>query len=472
MDERSFRNSISQLSAIHRVWSREAASDFVGIIVCGAFVGGSRLSDSKAGRSPLPKRGRGDLPRALGLGLITGAADDDPSAIGTYASAGAQFGLSLLWMAPVTMPMMYVVVYLSSKLGQVSGRGLFHVIRDFYPRWLLWAVLVGVMAGNAIEAAADLGGMAAGIKLFLPLPIPWIAAAVAAIIFALQILGSYVLIRNIFRWLALVLLAYIGSAFLAKPGAAEVLRGTLIPHVAFNKDFLSIVVAVIGTTLSAYLYTWQSNQEVEEEIAAGRTKLSQRIGATDAELQRSSRDILIGMIFSNVIMYFIVLSTGATLYKAGQHDISTAAQAAEALRPLAGKAASGLFTLGMIGVGFLAVPVMTTGAAYDLAQALGWRASLHAKAREAPKFYVVIALVTLLSVLLNCVGFNPMKALVWAGIVQGFSTPPLLLLIMLMTNNRKIMGERVNSFGINILGWLTTAAIFLASFGLLASTVL
>lgn len=415
-----------------------------------------------------PRRGAG-MGRALGLGLITGAADDDPSAIGTYASAGAQFGPALLWMAPVTMPMMYVVVYLSSKLGQVSGRGLFHVIRDFYPRWLLWAVLVGVMIGNAIEAAADLAGMAAAINIFVPAPVPWLAAAVAAVIFSLQVFGSYVLIRNVFRWLALALLAYLGAALLARPDAAQVLRGTLVPTIAFNKEFLGIVVAVIGTTLSAYIYTWQSNQEVEEEIAQGRTRLRERIGATDRELASSRRDILIGMIFSNLVMYFIILSTGATLYPAGQHAITTAAQAAEALRPLAGRGASALFTLGLIGVGFLAVPVMTTGAAYDLAQSLGWRATLHSKARDAPKFYVAIGVITLVAVAMNFMGFNPMKALVLSGVVQGFSTPPLLLLIMLMTNNRRIMGERVNSLGTNVLGWTTTAAIFLATIGLVAS---
>ncbi|PBB88937.1 hypothetical protein CK215_30375 [Mesorhizobium sp. WSM3864] len=419
--------------------------------------------------TPSKENKKDGLGRALGLGLITGAADDDCSAIGTYASAGARFGPDLLWTAPVTLPMMYTVVYLSSKLGQVSGRGLFQVISDFYPRWLLWTVLVGVLIGNTIEAAADLGGMAASINIFLPVPIPIIVGAVAAVIFALQLWGSYTLIRDVFRWLALALLAYVGSAVLAAPDAAAVLWGTLVPKVQFNREFFSILVAIIGTTLSAYLYTWQSNEEVEEEIAAGRTTLEERKGATQAELRRSRRDILIGMMFSNVIMYFIILSTGSTLYDAGQRDIETAAQAAEALKPLAGAAASVLFAAGVIGVGFLAVPVMTTGAAYDLAQAVGWDHSLHAKPREAPKFYAAIGVFTLIAVGLNFLGFNPMKALVWSGIVQGFSTPPLLLLIVLMTNNPRIMGDKVNSRGTNALGWATTVAIFSASLGLVAT---
>lgn len=409
------------------------------------------------------------LPKAIGLGVITGAADDDPSAIGTYASAGAQFGASILWMAPLVLPMMFTVVYLSSKLGQVSGRGLFHVIRDFYPRWLLWAVLAGVMIGNTIEAAADLGGMAASLGIFVPLPVPWIVVGVAVAVLALQLWGSYATIRSIFRWLALALLAYVGAALLARPNPSEVLIGTFVPSVHFDRDFLSIVVAIIGTSLSAYIYTWESNQQVEEKIEEGKTRLSQRIGASNTELARSRRDVLIGMLFSNAVMYFIIMSTGVTLHAHGQTNIETAAQAAEALRPLAGAGASVLFTAGVVGVGFLAVPVMTAGAAYDLAQAFGWRASLHARPGEAPGFYWAIAGLTALAVVLNFLGFNPMRALVWSGIVQGFSTPPLLLLIMLMTNNRKIMGDKVNSGWMNALGWITTTAVFSASLGLLAT---
>jgi Mn2+/Fe2+ NRAMP family transporter len=419
--------------------------------------------------SGAPPRQRHRVLRALGLGLITGAADDDCSAIGTYASAGAKLGPSFLWTAPVTFPMMVAVVYLSAKLGQVAGQGLFGVIRRYYPRWLLYATLVGVMIGNTIEAAADLGGMAAALHLLIPLPIPWIVVGTAGILVALQLWGSYTLIRNIFRWLALALLAYIPAALLAKPDVGAVVKGTLLPRLPFTQESLSLLVAVIGTTLSAYLYTWQSNEEVEEEIAMGRHRLSQRRGATDAELHKSWWDIVTGMAFSNVIMYFIMLATASTLFPAGQTDINTAAEAARALQPLAGQAAGLLFTLGIVGVGFLAVPVMISGAAYDVCQTFGWHHSLHARPHEAKAFYAVIVLVTLIAVGLNFLGVNPMKALVWSGIVQGFSTPPLLLLIMLMTNNRRIMGAQVNSRALNILGWITTGAIFAASAGLVLS---
>jgi Mn2+/Fe2+ NRAMP family transporter len=228
---------------------------------------------------------------------------------------------------------------------------------------------------------------------------------------------------------------------------------------------------VVGTTLSAYLYTWQSNQEVEEEIAMGRRRLMDRKGASYRELQETKKDVVAGMFFSNVVMYFIILSTAATLFKSGHREINTAAEAAQALRPLAGQAASVLFALGVIGVGFLAVPVMTTGAAYDLCQVMGWKHSLHTKPAQAKKFYAAIGAFTAIAMGLNFLGFNPMKALVYSGIVQGFSTPPLLLLIMLITNNRRIMGKRVNSLGMNILGWITTAAIFAASIGLIVSSV-
>jgi NRAMP (natural resistance-associated macrophage protein)-like metal ion transporter len=408
--------------------------------------------------------------RAIGLGLITGAADDDPSAIGTYATAGAKIGPSFLWTAPVTFPMMVAVVYLSSKLGQVTGKGLFDVIREHYPRWVLQSTLIGVIVGNTIEAGADIGGMAAAIGVLAPgVPLPYIVVPTTAAILILQVWGSYVLIRKIFRGLALVLLAYVAAALMSQPDWPAVWRGTLIPTVQFNQEFLSLLVAVIGTTLSAYLYTWQSNEEVEEEIAMGRRHLHQRRGATADELRQSRWDIAMGMLFSNVIMYFIILSTASTLHTAGRTEISSAAEAAQALQPLAGAAAGILFAVGVIAVGFLAVPIMTTGAAYDVCQTFGWRHGLHAKPSEARAFYLLIAAFTIIAMCMNFFGVNPMKALVFAGIVQGFSTPPLMFLIMRMTSNRAVMGDAVNGRAINVLGWATTAAIFAATGGLVCT---
>jgi Mn2+/Fe2+ NRAMP family transporter len=271
------------------------------------------------------------------------------------------------------------------------------------------------------------------------------------------------LIKNIFRWLALALLAYVGAGILARPELGAVLRGTFIPTLRFDAQFLELVVAVIGTSLSAYIYTWQSNEEVEEEIAMGRKTLEQRRGATKQELEQSRRDVFFGMFISNLVMYFVLLSTGTALFAAGKHDIASAADAAQALRPLAGSAASLLFALGIVAVGFLAVPVMTAGAAYDLAQTFGWKHSLHARPHEAKGFYGAMAAITAIAIGTNFVGFNPMRALVIAGIVQGFSAPPLLILIMLITNDRNIMGPRVNGGAMKFLGWLTTLVTVLAT---------
>ncbi|HEY0758511.1 MAG TPA: divalent metal cation transporter [Acidisarcina sp.] len=416
-----------------------------------------------------PEKKQHSVLRSAGLGLITGAADDDCCAIGTYAQAGAQFGYMCLWTAPVTLPMMVAVVYLSGKLGQVTGMGLFAVIREHYSRWFLYTVLAGVVVGNVIEAGADIGAMAAALGILIPVSTKLIVLLVTATVLVLQIWGSYTFIRNVLRVLAMSLIAYVISALMSHPEVGGVLRGTFVPQVRFDKSFLSLLVAIIGTSLSAYLYTWQSNEEVEEKIAAGRKRVRHRRGATHADLKQSLIDVIFGMLFSNVVMYFIILATAATLFRAGRHDIASAADAAMALRPLAGKVAGALFAVGIVGVGFLAVPVMTTGAAYDVAQSLGWRHGLYRKPAEAKNFYLAITVFTLAAMSINFLGFNPMKALVFAGIIQGFSTPPLMLLIMFMTNRRKIMGDKVNGRAINVLGWITTGTIFSASIALVVS---
>lgn len=407
-------------------------------------------------------RDRGLL-RFIGSGVVTGAADDDPSAIGTYASAGAKYGLAFLWIAPVLLPMMYAVVYIASKLGKVYGKGLFAAIRDRFPPWVLWPIFLAGVIGNVIEAAADLGGIAAALSLHLRLPTAWIAAAVGLCVFAVQYWGSYSLLRRIFRWLALALFAYVAAALMARPDLREVLRGTFMPRLRFDGEFLALVVACIGTSLSAYIYTWQSNQEVEEKIAEGKRGWRQRRGSTPQELSRTRRDVLAGMLFSNLILYFIIMATGSTLNPSGQTEVETAAQAAEALRPLAGDAAGLLFVAGIVGVGFLAVPIMTTGAAYDVVQVLGRRGSLNDKPAEAKGFYAAIALVTAAAVGINGLGFNPMKMLVWSGVVQGLSVPPLLILMLIMTNDRRMMGDKVNGLGTNLLGWATAGVTFLAA---------
>ena len=418
-----------------------------------------------------PGRGRVTLLRSFGLGIITGAADDDCSAVGTYAQAGAAFGYSLLWTAPLLLPMMVTVVYLSSKLGQVTGQGLFSAIRCNYSKRFLYLVLAGVLIGNTIEAGADIGGIAEALRTVVPVSRVFLVIAVGVLSLVLQVWGSYRVISNIFRFLSLALLAYVAAMFFARPSLHAVAAGFFHPGVKFDRNVLAILVAMIGTSLSAYLFTWQSNQEVEEKIAEGKVKLRQRRGTSEQRLQKTLLDVLFGMFFSALVMYAIIIATGATLFQTGQHNIQSATDAAKALTPLAGHAAALLFTAGIVGVGFLAIPVITAGAAYNICQSVDWRNGLHLRLRDGKGFYGSIAIVMAVATAINFVGINPMKALVFAGIVQGFSTPPLLLLILFMTNSSRIMGDKTNTRVTNLFGWATTAVVFAASGALIWSWV-
>ena len=406
------------------------------------------------------------LVKVLGPGLITGAADDDPSAVSTYATAGATLGFAPLWTAPVTLPMMAAVVYICGKLGMVSGLGLAAVLRRHYPRWILYPVLVAFVIANTLNAAADLGAVAAGLGMLVPIPHSVVVIGVAIVTLGLQLFSTYETIERYLRWLTLALLGYVLASILARPDWGAVLRGTVIPTVSLDKKFISTLVAILGTTISPYLFFWQAGQQVEEQVVMGRRTLRQRRGASDTELKYLGWDVNAGMFFSNLVMYFIILGTAATLHQAGRTDIQSAADAAEALRPLAGDAAGLLFALGFIGVGFIGVPVMTTGAAYAVCEAMEWPHGLHKGPREAKRFYAVILVATLIGLALNFLGINPIKALVGVAILNGLLMPPLLVVILLATNNRAVMGDRVNGGPLNALGWLTAAAGFAAAGGL------
>ncbi|MGH9641673.1 MAG: Nramp family divalent metal transporter [Terriglobales bacterium] len=412
-----------------------------------------------------PKAARSVL-RSLLPGLISGAANDDPCAVGTYAQAGAAFGFSFLWTAPFTFPMIAATVYLCSKLSMVTGKGIAGVIRDYYPRWLLYSLVLGVLIANIIEAGADIGAIAASLRLFLPVPVTGITLGITILILAVQTWGSYQLLQKIFAVLALALFAYVGAAILARPHLAEFLSSTFVHKLHFSRAYLAMLVALIGTRLSPYLYFWQSSQTVEQERVIGRSK-----AASDAELRTTAWDVNAGMFFSNFIMYFVILSTAATLFRSGPTAVLTADQAAQALRPLAGNAASLLFALGIIGVGVLAVPVLTTGPAHALAEIFGWRFGLKKAPEGAPEFYAVIVLSTVVAVVIGLSGINPMSALFWASVVMGLLAPPLMIIIMLAVNNPAIMGEHTNGKGLRALGWITTAAVTMAAGGLVWSWV-
>jgi NRAMP (natural resistance-associated macrophage protein)-like metal ion transporter len=402
----------------------------------------------------------------LGPGLITGASDDDPSGIGTYAVAGASLGYAVLWTALVTLPLMATVQFICAKIGMVCGRGLAGVLRHHYPRALLYPTVTALLVANTINAGADIGAIAAGVNMLVPIPIGWMILPLVAVILGLQILGSYRLIANIFKWLTLALFAYIGSALFAHPDPGDVLRATFFPTIRLDAQFLTTLVAILGTTISPYLFFWQSSQEVEEEVHMGRTRLWQRRGATDKELKYAAVDVNTGMIFSVVVMYAIMLSTAATLHASGQTEIKSAADAAQALRPIAGDAAGILLALGLVGSGFLAVPVLTGSAAYAMSEAFGWRYGLDENPARAKQFYGVIVVATLVGMLINFVGINPIDALFWTAVLNGFVAPPLMVVIMLVANNRHIMQDRTNGWFTNLLGWLATLLMFAAAIAL------
>jgi NRAMP (natural resistance-associated macrophage protein)-like metal ion transporter len=404
--------------------------------------------------------------RIFGPGLISGASDEDPATIGTYTMVGAQLGYATLWTQLLTLPLMAAVQFIAAKIGLVTGTGLAGVLRRHYPKWLLYPVVGGLLVANTLNAGADIGAIAAAINLLVPIPIPWLIVPVTLFIVALQLRGSYALIARVFKWLTLALLAYIGSGLLARPDAGEVLRGTFLPHLSFDATFLTALVAISGTTFSPYLYFWQASQEVEEKVAMGRHRLAQRGGTSNPELKYAAWDVSLGMAAANLVSYFIILATGATLFKAGHGDIRSAADAAEALRPLAGDAAGALLAIGLIGAGLLAVPILTGSAAYALSETFDWRNGLGQTPRQAKAFYAVIAASSGVGMLINFMGINPIDALFWTSVIFGFLTPPLLILLLRIANNRAIMGERVNGRALNILGWLAATVASAAAIGL------
>ncbi len=409
--------------------------------------------------------------KLLGPGLVTGASDDDPSGIGTYAQAGAQYGYATLWTTVLMLPLMVAIQYICAKIGLVSGRGLAGVLREHYPRAVMYPAVFAMVVANTLNAGADIGAIAAAINLLLPIPAVVFVIPVSLGILAIQILGSYRLIERTFKWLALALLAYIGSALFSHPNVLDVLRGTLIPTIHLDKAFIGILVALLGTTISPYLFFWQASQEVEEELAIGRKKLTQRQGATKRELRYALADTIAGMAFSEVVAYSIILSTGATLFVAGKTTIGSATEAAQALKPIAGEAATLLLAVGLIGAGVLAVPILTGSAAYGLSEAFQWRAGLDEKPRRAPQFYAVIVAATLIGMLINFVGINPITALVVSAVINGLIAAPILVLVMLASGNRKVMGQRTTGRLLHIVGWLTAIVMGVAAIALIVTSI-
>jgi NRAMP (natural resistance-associated macrophage protein)-like metal ion transporter len=417
---------------------------------------------------PTPHRGVQQFLRELGPGLITGAADDDPSGISTYSVAGASYGYATLWTALLSFPLMAAVQLMCARLGMVTGCGLASVIRTRYPRWVLWFACGLVIVANVFNIGADLGGMADAMQMITGIPAYYWTPFFAALITGLLFWTSYRTMARVFKWLTLVLLAYVITAFLALPDWAAVVRATFIPHVEWTKDYIAVLVGILGTTISPYLFFWQAAQEVEEDRDHGKTTVAQRRGSTNKELRIAMKDVVTGMLLSNVVMYFIILTTATTLNAHGMKNIETAKQAAEALRPLAGKGAYWLFTLGLIGTGMLAVPVLAGSCAYAIAEGAKWRsASLNVKPQLARKFYGVIAMAILIGLAFDFTGLDAVKMLFWSAILNGLLAPPLVIMVVLLTSDRRVMGNRVNSRGMQVLGWICALIMSAAAAALL-----
>lgn len=399
----------------------------------------------------------------LGPGLITGAADDDPSGIATYSQAGAQFGYNLLWTLFLTFPLMVGIQVVSARIGRVSGYGLAGNIRRHYPPAVLYAVVGLLLAANTINLGADLVAMADSVTLLVGGPERAYIVGIGALCVVLQVFASYHRYIRVLKWLTLSLFAYVGTVFAVQVPWTDVLRGTIAPSLSFNADYVTTVLAVFGTTISPYLFFWQASQECEDLRTVRADKpLRDHPQQALRQLRRIKLDTIIGMGFSNLIAFFIMLTTAATLHAHGITDINSSAQAAEALRPLAGRFAFMLFSMGIIGTGLLAVPVLAGTSAFALAESFRWRRGLDLTPSRGIRFYGVITVSTLIGVGLGFTGADPIKALYWAAVINGVSSAPIMFVMMRMVANPVIMGKFVVSGRLLVLGWLATAVMALA----------
>ncbi|MFM5930689.1 MAG: NRAMP family divalent metal transporter [Novosphingobium sp.] len=405
----------------------------------------------------------------LGPGLVTGAADDDPSGVGTYSQVGAQFGYSMAWTLVFGFPLLASIQAVCARIGATTGMGIAQNLREHYPRPLLQAVVLLLLVANIINLGADLGAMAAALALLVPGPSMVYVIGFGLLCVGLEIFLSYKTYSRVLKWATLSLFAYVGVVFVADVPLAEAVKGLFLPQFTFDRDHAMALVAIFGTTISPYLFFWQAGQEVEEQHRRHVKPLMVSPRKAGAELRRIRTDTLVGMAFSHLVALFIVIATAATLHAHGVTEIESAAQAAEALRPIAGNLAFALFALGIIGTGLLAVPILAGSAAYAVSETFGWTEGLDRRPREAKAFYGVIALATLGGVALNLTGIDPMKALYWAAVVNGLLAPPLMVVTMLIARNPKVMGDLTISRRLAFGGWLSTAvmgavaAIFLLS---------
>jgi NRAMP (natural resistance-associated macrophage protein)-like metal ion transporter len=433
----------------------------------------SEISLSKAGLSPPPAGQRENLFTSLGPGLITGAADDDPSGIATYSQVGAQFGFAMLWTMLFSFPLMAAIQEICARLGRITGMGVAANLAKCYPKTVVRGLVVLLCVANVFNLGADVAAMAAAIQLLVGGNLLLYAIVFGAASLLLQVYVPYRIHVRYLKWLTWALFAYVLTAFVVRVPWTQALRSTLIPSVSVDPEYLMALIAVLGTTISPYLFFWQTSQEVEDvRINKHEWPLRKKPSQAWAQFRRIAFDTRVGMAFSNIVAFFIILTTAATLHasNAGLH-IQTAADAAKALRPLAGRFAALLFALGIIGTGMLAIPVLAGSAAYAVSELFGWRASLESKPRHARKFYYVLSAATILGVCLNFVGMNPIRALFLSAVVNGVVAVPVMFLLMLMSEKPAIVGKFVLPRYLRVVGWIATCVMLVASLGFLLTTV-
>jgi NRAMP (natural resistance-associated macrophage protein)-like metal ion transporter len=417
--------------------------------------------------APTPRR----LWQWLGPGLITGASDDDPSGIATYAQVGAQFGYGMSWVMLFSWPLMAAIQEVCARIGRVTGHGIAGNIRRYYPRWLLRAAVTLLLIANVINLGADLGAMGNAVQLVVGWgPRLLYVALLGALCVGLEIFMQYRRYVNVLKWTTITLFAYVITAFAVDVPWLEVLRDTALPSISLGTPYIVAIVAVMGTTISPYLFFWQSSQEAEDEgLRLGARLLPETPQQTRSEIHRIRVDTYLGMGFSNLIALFIIITTAATLNAHGVTDIATSTQAAEALRPIAGNFAFLVFALGIIGTGLLAVPVLAGSAAYAVGEALEWPIGLARLPMEARAFYGTIAFATGLGVVMNVVDIDPIKALFWTAVLNGVIAVPLMAVTMVMAMNPRVMGAFVLPRPLAFMGWLATAVMAMIVVALFAT---
>lgn len=416
---------------------------------------------SETSRNPVLR-----LLRILGPGLVTGAADDDPSGIGTYSQVGAQFGYQMGWTVLFSYPLMAAIQEIAARIGSTTGHGIAANLRKHYPRWILDVVVIALLVANVINLGADIAAMGDAAALILPGPMQLWVVVVTVLSVVAEAWLSYARYASILKWVTLALLAYVATVIVAHVNWSEALAGAVVPRLSAGGGAATALVAVLGTTISPYLFFWQSSQEVEELHRRNHKPLCVAPRAAGPELKRIRVDTLVGMAFSNLIALFIVVAVAATLHAHGIRKIDSSVQAAQALAPIAGRFASVLFAAGIVGTGLLALPVLAGSAAYAVSETFRWRLGLDKKPGAARAFYGVIAGAMLLGMLIAFSPINPMKALYWSAVINGVLAAPVMVVMMLIASNGKIMGKLAISWRMRIAGWIATVVMAAAAFGM------